>query len=169
MSTPHYKHIGLRDLLQNKTLSSVLPQFPKSMQLQNVYSYAKVEEMVAKYLTKLLGHSKYDGVGGILTKGSFDAVLQRVKNAVPMIETFFNSTPSVVKNIRRNTKLYLPYNTIGQIKGIKSTEDKLKLLQQILENITYNPEFNTTQTGYKQGTFLREQALWKKKVGYKEE
>lgn len=166
MSTPHYNHIGLRDLLQNRALASVLPQFPKSMPLQNVYSYAKVEEMVAKYITKLLPKSKYDGEGEIIARGKHETVLKQVRNAVPMIETFFNSTPSIVKNIRRNTKLYLPYNTIGQMEGIKATEDKLKLMQEILENITYNPDFNTVQSIDK--TYARLQAQWKKKVGYKE-
>ena len=167
MSTPHNKLIGLRDLLQNKALASVLPQFPKSMPLQNVYSYAKVEEMVAKYIVKLLNNSTYKD-GEIIAKGKHETVLQQVRNAVPTIEAFFNSMPSIAKNIRRNTKLYLPYNTIGQIANLDTIQAKTKLMKEILDNIAYNPDFNTVQKIPDVKAFAREQERWKRNVGYTE-
>jgi hypothetical protein len=169
MSTPHYNRIGLKELLQNRALASVLPQFTESMQLQNVYSYKKVEEMVGKYVANLLTYAKYEGDGEILAIGKRVDIYRHVKSAVPMIEAFFNSTPNIVKNIRRNTKLYLTYGSIGEIQKIKKTGDKLNLLYQILENIRYNPNFgNTSETVGLKG-YLEAQKKWAQRVNFKEQ
>ncbi len=170
--TPYYQILGTRELLQNKALASVLPQIPKSYILQNVYSYAKVEYMVAQYLTGLLQNARYDVADGIIVKkGKHDRVMAQVKQAVPLIEAFFNNVPSVVKNIRRNTKMYLPYATLGEVKEIKTVAGKLKALRLVLENITYNPDLNSENRIAelnKRRTFATAQKAWKNKVGYKE-
>ena len=71
----------------NPNLDGIFPQFEKGEKLQNVYSFAKTEERVRKYLVKAL-NGKLLTDGSIAVNGKHQAVLSRVRALQAVIEGF---------------------------------------------------------------------------------
>ena len=156
-----YTLFTMRELFQNSNMAAVLPQVEKSSPLQNVYSYRVTEQRVRNYLEGVLRTVARDD-DGLVVRGKHNSVLKQIEGLKPQIEALFNVMPRVVKGIRSNIKLYLPYATISQIAGLKGVEKKQALLKQILDNLSFNPDLV--------GDFRvpnKKQEAWKKKVGYK--
>jgi len=160
----------MNDLFRNPKLARVLPQFPKNQPLQNVYSGAEIVRRATNYIRGIIGGRK--DIEGLTVRGKHSEILARVEAMVPSIEKFFNAMPSLVKNLRNNTRLYTTYQSATQIASLKKgdADKKLDLLQQVLDNLNYNPDLNSLgSVGNTSGqTFSREQARWAKQVGYKE-
>lgn len=158
----------IQDLLMNPRMANVLPQFDRNTPLQNVYSYTEIEKRVLEYLKTTL-KGQIVGDGELIVVGKQKAVLRRIKGFKKAIEDFFNVTPALVKNLRKNTKLYMPYSTLKQIEDIKSAEQKKAALNAILDNIRYNPDMDsdTALIGKFTMPFRERQAEWQKRVGYR--
>jgi len=160
----------MNDLFRNPKLASVLPQFPSNQPLQNVYSGAEIVRRATNYIRGLIGGRK--DINGLTVRGKHSDILQRVQDMIPAIEKFFDSMPSLVKNMRQNTRLYTPYSSATQLADLKKgdVDKKLDLLQIVLDNINFNPDFNSLgSVGNTSGrNFSVEQARWAKLVGYKE-
>ena len=152
----------MQDLFTNPQMSKVFPQFKNTT--QSVYSFAEVEKRVQEYLKGVLNAKLGDD--GLIVRGKHAAVLRRVNALQGVIEALFNSMPSVAKNIRKNTSLYLPYSTLNQIGELNTSFKKIAAMKAVLENITYNPNFNSQNTI--SPSFKRKQDAWKLKVGFKE-
>jgi hypothetical protein len=159
----------MRDLFMNPKLAGVFPQFERGVRLQNVYSFAQVERRILEYLKNVFNGSVTDE-GELIVRGKKIDVLRRVTQLQGAIEVFFNNMPSIVKNLRSNTKLYLPYATLSQIEGLNTAYKKYGAMREVLENVNYNPNFSS-QNGIQSPSALpyqKRQDAWKKKVGFKE-
>jgi hypothetical protein len=158
----------MRDLFANPALAKVFPQFERGANLQNVYSFAQTERRVLEYLKNVF-NGAITGEGKLTVKGKHKDVLRRLTQLQGAIEELFNSMPSVVKNLRNNTKLYLPYATLSQIGSLNTPYKKYMAMRAVLDNIRYNPDFNS-QSSIKNPSaqYMKQQNAWKKKVGFKE-
>ena len=170
--TQFNKHLTMDALFRNPQLKHVLPQFPRNQALRNVYSFAEITRRVKVYLRGTLGGRNDPETEGLLVRGKHSAVLKQVEQLAVMLEQFFSAVPQVVKNIRQGTPLYTPYSSVAEIKGMKGKAGlprKTELMQCVLDNINYNPEFNSLNsvTKYPPRTFDTEQLAWLRKVGYK--
>lgn len=159
--------ISMKDLFQNKELSNILPQF-NDEDLKNVQSFDWVNDKVKEYIKNALS-AEINGEE-MVVKGKKSKILQSLQRMKYTLEAFFNAMPSIVKNIRKNTKLYLPYN-LAQIKGLRTYEQKILLLNNILDNVNYNPDFRSLDDRnidiYNSGvSFEKRQAQWTEIVGY---
>jgi len=156
---------NLKDLFQNDKLASVLPQVDSELPKRGyiVYSYAETQKRVMEYLARTLGGTIQDDK--IIVKGKHKAIIERIKGLKETIEQLFNNMPSITKNLRKNTKVYLPYGSISQIAELKTPLQKQKLLQAIMDNVKYNPDFATKQDMLAMG-YVKEQEKWQKLVGY---
>lgn len=156
-----------RDLFMNSTMSGIFPQFSDA-KLQNVYSFAEVERRIQNYLASAL-NAKVSGDGELTVNGNYNNVLEQVRRLKTMIETFFNNTPKVVQAIRKNTPLYLPYATKKQLERVKSTESKIKAMNEVLDNLQYNESFGALNSIKKEPPekFARNKKQWESKVGYR--
>lgn len=159
----------MRDLFANPQLANVFPQFDEKAPLQNVYSFADTERRVLQYL-KGVFNGTVTGDGELAVKGKHENILRRTNEMKGVIETFFNSMPTVVKGIRHNTNLYLPYSTLDQIADLNTSYKKLSAMKAVLENIMYNPDFQSTKSRNAPlpVSYAKKQEAWKKKVDYKE-
>lgn len=160
--------ISMKDLFQNKELSKILPQF-KDEDLKNVQSFDWVNDKVKEYIKNALNAEIYGKE--IIVKGKKSNVLQSLQRMKYTLEAFFNAMPSIVKNIRKDTKLYLPYSNLAQIKSLKDEKQKIFLLNSILDNVNYNPDFRSLDDRnidiYNSGVpFEKRQAQWADIVGY---
>lgn len=160
--------ISMKDLFQNKELSNILPQF-KDEDLKNVQSFDWVNDKVKQYIKNAL-NAEIEGEE-IIVKGKKSNVLQSLQRMKYTLEAFFNAMPSIVKNIRKNTKLYLPYSNLAQIKGLRTDEQKIRFLNSVLDNVNYNPDFRSLDDRnidiYNSGVpFEKRQAQWADIVGY---
>lgn len=158
----------MQELFTNKKLDKVFPQF-KQGKLQNVYSFRDTEERVLQFLKGLL-NGRVVNESDLQVKGQHRDVLRRVKASKWLIEDIINNTPAIVKNIRKNAKLYLPYATIDSISGITDYDKKMQALKEVMDNLNYNPDMqgNTRLKSNVPMSYLKRQEAWKKKVGYKE-
>ncbi len=104
------------DLFRNPKMAKVLPQFGDNQPLQNVYSFAEIDRRVREHLQKTFGARKT--ADGLTIKGKFAEVFSQVKDLATTLENFFNSIPAITKNIRSNTKVYLPYASVQQMADI---------------------------------------------------
>lgn len=153
----------MQDLFQNRKLESLLPQFYKKDGLKNVYSFKWVEEKITKYVKSVL---KAKIVGDeLFVKGNHKTTMQQLNRLKQVLESMFNNIPSITKNIRKNTRLFLPIESLDELKQIKRTDCKLKVLEWVLENVQYNPAFETKQKSTP--LHIKEQERWLKKVGLK--
>ena len=159
MSKPHYAMFTMRDLFQNPKMANVLPQIEKGSALQNVYSFRVTEERVKNYIKGVFNAREDDD--GLIVRGKHKQVIRRLNNLKGQIEALFNAMPTVVKNIRANTKLRLPYATLSQIERLDDYNKRAMLIKQVLDNLNYNPDFNSR---IKES---RQQKAWEKRTNYK--
>lgn len=160
--------ISMKDLFQNKEMASILPQF-KDEDLKNVQSFAWINERVKDYIKNNLNADIYGDE--LIVNGKKSNVLQSLQRMKYTLEAFFNAMPSIVKNIRKNTKIYLPYGNLAQIKALRDDKQKVMLLNEILDNVNYNPDFRSLDDRnidiYNSGVpFEKRQAQWAEIVGY---
>ena len=160
--------ISMKDLFQNNELTNILPQF-KDEDLKNVQSFDWMNDKVKEYIKNAL-NAEIDGEE-IIVKGKKSNVIQSLQRMKYTLEAFFNAMPSIVKNIRKDTKLYLPYSNLAQIKSLKDEKQKIFLLNSILDNVNYNPDFRSLDDRnidiYNSGVpFEKRQAQWAEIVGY---
>lgn len=151
----------MQDLFQNRKLANILPQFYKRDGLKNVYSFQWVEEKVKSYVKSVL-RAKIVGEE-LIVRGKHREKIKEIRRLKTVIESMFNTMPSITKNIRRNTRLLLPIESVEEFKQVKTMEGKLQVMEWIVENIKYNPEFQTKQKST--SLYIKEQKRWMKKVG----
>ena len=161
-------NLRARDLFMNPALKNVFPQFERGAKLQNVYSFAEVEQQVLKYLAAALNGS-VTGNGELTVRGKQQTVLSRVRQLQPLIEGFFNNMPKVVRAIRSNAPLYLPYANRKQLEDIKTPSGKLKAMRAVMDNFQYNADMGALNSVKHEKTeeFARHKRAWEKKVGYR--
>ena len=160
--------LKMKDLFQNPEMASVFPQFGAEDRLQNVYSFDWVDKKVKEYLKNAL-NAKEDG-NGLSVEGKKSSVLKDVKSMKWTIESFFNNLPSIVKNIKKNTPVYTPFKYKRDFQKLKTNEQKLAMLDIILDNLNYNPDLESLNSVKVYGTkmpYFQRQSLWMQRVGYR--
>lgn len=165
---PYTAMFTLGNLFQNPAMSKVLPQLGSSP-LRNVYSYRETEQRVRNYLAGMLRTITSDD-DGLVVRGKHQTVLRQIEGMKGQIEALFNAMPKVAQHMRAGTKLYLPYVTLSQISELRGVLKKQRLLQQIVDNLTFNPDFNNfppTGSNWTPIFFSILQEDWMKRVGYK--
>lgn len=157
---------SMKDLFMNKELKHLFPQFTKREELKNVYSFSWVDKKITNYLKAALNGRMRNG--DIVVNGKYKEKFNEVKSLKEVLEGLFNNMPSITKNIRKNTKLFTPFQSIDQLKQISSLRKKLQIMQIIFDNINYNPDFQSENriTQSKDKVYLRKQQHWLKSVGY---
>lgn len=164
----YYNHLRMRDIFMNSKLSGVFPQFDLGEKLQNVYSFAKTEERVRKYLIAVFNGSMTDD-GAIAVNGKYQVVLNRVRALQTVVEGFINNMPKVAQALRSNMSLYLPYATLKQLEETKTIAAKIKAMRAVMDNFQYNADFGSLNSVKKEKPeqFNRNRKTWEKKVGYR--
>ena len=159
----------MKDLLMNPNLENVFPQFDRSAPLKNTYSFAEVERRVLEYLKNAL-NGTIKGKDELVVKGKHPTIMRRVRELQPLIESLFDNMPSVAKNLRGNTRLYTTFASLDELENIKGYQKKLAALKTLVDNINYNPDFNSQNSipSQARASYLKRQDAWKKRVGYKE-
>lgn len=162
-----YMRFSARDLFMNPAMEGILPQFERGSKLQNVYSFAEVENKVLKYLAGAL-NGTITGNGELTVQGKHQAVMNRVRQLQPLIETFFDNMPRVAAAIRQNRTFYLPYANRKQIEETQTAAGKAKVMKCVLENFQYNAELGGLNSVKKEPpeTFSRKKRQWEQRVGY---
>lgn len=158
----------MQDLFMNPALKDILPQFGKREPVQQVYSFAEQTRQVKEYLRGLL--SAVRNGDNLKVKGKQSDILKQVKQTQKIIEQLFNSMPSIAKNLRANTRIYMPFATMSQLQDISTPEGKITALSAIIDNINFNPDFkslNSLTRDIPQMNFYQEQSKWLRKIGYK--
>lgn len=158
---------SMQDLFMNKELKKLFPQFTKKDGLKNVYSYEWIDKKVEEYLKNAFGGRKSGDE--IIIKGKFKERFKQIKGMQTMIEDLFNNMPAITKNIRWNTKLITPFQCVDQLKNITDPQKKIQAMQIVIENLTYNPDFqsqNRFRSEIKSLSYYQRQDLWLKSVGY---
>ena len=164
-----YNHsLRMRDLFMNPKLAGVFPQFAPGERLQNVYSFAQTEKRVQDYLVAAL-NGTITAEGAIAVKGQQQAVLSRVRQLQPLIESFFNNIPKVAAALRKNAPLYLPYAARKQLEDIKTPAGKIKALRAVMDNFQYNTDLGALNSvkHERPELFRKNKSAWERKVGYK--
>ena len=160
--------IRMRDLFQNPALSQVLPQFEKTDKRNDADRAEWVREKTVQYLCARLNGTRTEG--GITITGTKSVVLRQIRSVRGNLETILKAMPRLVKHCRDNTPLYLPYESVAQIRNLQTNADKNKLIRAVLENVAYNPAFQSRK-GERMDLYQTDepyavrQARWAKKVG----
>lgn len=161
------ERFGMKDLFMNRELKGIFPQFSKKDKLKNVYSYEWVEKKIADYLKSVFGGRKSGD--SIVIKGKFKDKFKQIKAMQKMIEDMFNNIPAITKNIRHDTKLITPFQSIAQLKEIRTPEKKIAAMQIVLDNLNYNPNFQSQDRFRSEilpNDYYRRQDIWLKLVGW---
>ncbi len=157
----------MKDLFMNKELTSLFPQFTKQDRLQNVYSFEWVEKKVAEYIGSVFGGTYTNGE--LVIGGKFNERFKQISAMKGLIENMFNNMPAITKNIRKDTPVLLPFQSVDQMKEISDPIDKLRVMQIVFDNLNYNPEFQSqdrfSNKNFNDNYFKRQQ-MWLKSVGY---
>jgi hypothetical protein len=165
----YYNSITMRELFMNDDLKNVLPQVDKDIGTRGyiVYSTKERQNKITQYIKTVLRGVMYDD-NTIVCKGNHKTVIKRVRQLQTVLEQLYDSMPSVTKNLRSNTPLYLPYANINELLAkCKSRVQKTKLIQEIVDNINYNPAFRSINTVQNNTAvpFYDRQSKWEIKVG----
>lgn len=161
----------MQDLFMNPAMKGVVPQFGRREPVQQVYSFAEQKRQVREHLRGLLKASKTQD-GDLKVKGKHEEILRRVEAASRTIEQMFNSMPSLSKNLRANTRVYLPFATQQQMADLTDFDSKIEVLRAILQNCEYNDNFRSQgrlarDLQIPNMNFAEEQRRWKKTVGWR--
>ena len=163
-----YRQYGARDLFMNDKLAHIFPQFSKDEQLRNVYSFAETEKRVQNYLVGAL-NGTVTAAGEIVVNGQHRTILSRVRQLQPLIEGLFNNMPKIVRAVRQNTSLYLPYATKKQIENIKTPAAKTQALKEIVDYLQYNSDIGALNSIKKEPPerFAQNKKRWETKVNHR--
>lgn len=156
-------NFSVKNLFMNKELASVFPQFSKSDNYSDVRNNDWVERKMQAYLVKMLGGKMRQG--DIILNGTKQEKMSEIMALIPIVQQLFNKLPSVFNGALSPTKkLWTPFISIDQIKENTSLRQKVSILQIVLDNFKYNPDFEQ-KTEKKTHGFYKAQKEWMKKVG----
>jgi len=159
----------VRDMFCNERLKGVVPQLTKEDLTGEEMRDEQIFEQCRDILCNALGGTVTDGKITVDNKPKA-AVLAVVRSYTPLLESMFGNLPSIAANIRKNTRLYTTVASISQLEHLETPKAKRALLRQILDNLNYNPDFNSPDCVPSASPlpFRERQEQWKKKVNYKE-
>lgn len=154
----------MRDLFCNEKLSGIVPQLSAKDFEKGSLNDKKVFEECRHILCGLLS-GVVRGKRIEVTNKSRAKVLAAVTAAKPLLEGMFDRTPQLKAGIDENRKLYLSLAGLSQLSAKTDLRKRKKVLEEIMDNFMYNPEFEPEET--RSADYLRQQENWKRKVGYR--
>lgn len=158
---------GMKDLFMNRQLKNIFPQFTRQDKLQNVYKFEWIEKKVAEYIKNVFNGRMSNGE--IIIRGKFKDKFKEIKAMQTLIEDMFNNMPAITKNVRKNTKLITPFQCVEQLKEINEPSKKLQVMQIVMDNLNYNPDFQSQdrfRSKYLPNDYYKRQQIWMNQVGY---
>lgn len=155
--------ITMKDIFMNEKLKGIFPQFSVKEARKKVLSDAFVRQKVLDYLKETL-NGKVEN-NNLIVPGKFKDKFLEIVSLKNIVEEMFNNYENFSIGIKKDLKLYTPFQSISQIENITTAKQIKEILQIVLDNIAYNPDFqplgaNLTNTA----TFIKEQQKWLKKV-----
>ena len=151
----------MQDLFMNKKLEKVLPQFKSKREAKKVNSARWVEEKVKSYIQSVLGGVFVDDT--LIIKGKHAKKLKEIERLQIVLIRMFYNIEHIAQGVQKNIPLLLPIDSLEAISKRRATSRKLQLMEWVLENIEYNPDFENNIK--KTPLHVKEQEWWLKKVG----
>lgn len=161
---------GMRDFFCNKELTGIVPQIkPKDLESGKLSDY-KICMRCRDVIKDFVGGAAKGYTITVEGKPK-STVLSAVRLCATVLEGMFNNSEELLDGIKSNKKLYTSAASISQVKGFVYNREKLKFLKEILDNMNYNPEFNSENSIASNSPvpYKERQEKWMKKVGYKTE
>lgn len=168
--------VAMPDFFMNERLKGIFPQFTNNdinITSDQLLNENTIKNKVTDYLVAALKAERT--TSGITVMGEFDATVAKVRALATVCEGIFSSSQSVVNNIKTKSKVYTTVSTITQLADLQTITQKIDVMNQVLDNINYNKDFNSLasvdmlERANQQATFERRQKLWENKVGYKQD
>lgn len=162
----YHQKFTMKDFFMNTELKGIFPQFTKKDKLQNVYSFEWVDKKVAEYIKAVFNGKIVNGE--VIIIGKHEQRLRQIKLMQTIIEDLFNKMPTITKNLRKNTKLFTPFQCVDQLKIIQDPIKKIEVMQIVFDNLNYNPDFQSKNELNNQvctNEYFKRQTLWMKIVG----
>ncbi|MCM1368282.1 MAG: hypothetical protein NC184_05700 [Roseburia sp.] len=158
----------MQDFFCNKRLSGIVPQFDKRDlergEISDYKIYTRCRGVINGFLNGVIT------ANGIAVSDKSSATVTRIVTACKsVLEAMFNNSASLLQNIRDNRRVYTTAASVSQIAELDDPSKKLKFLNEILDNINYNPEFNSQNSvrSYSTKPYQERQKAWARRVGYK--
>lgn len=158
----------MQDFFCDKRLAGIVPQLNSKDiergEISDYKIYTRCRSVINGFLNGTIT------ANGIEVTGKTSASVMRIVTACKsVLEAMFNNSTSLLRNIRDNRRVYTSAASIAQIAELDDPRKKLKFLNEILDNMNYNPEFNSQNTIPSHSTkpYRERQKAWARRVGYK--
>lgn len=158
----------MQDFFCNKRLAGIVPQLDRRDMERGEISDYKIYTRCQSVINGFLGGTITPN--GIEVIGKSNAAVTRIVRACKsVLEAMFNNSKSLLQNISDNRRVYTTASSISQIAELDATEKKLKFLNELLDNINYNPDFHSQNSvqSYSRKPYKDRQKAWARRVGYK--
>ena len=109
-----FEKLSMKDLFYNKDLEGIIPQFEMCERLQNVRSFDWIEDKIKNYI-KMVFSGQFEG-DALIIKGKHKTILRAVQGLKITLEALYDNLPKIIKGLRKDTKLFLPFQSIEQVK-----------------------------------------------------
>ena len=158
----------LQDFFCNDNMTGILPQFNRDDLRKGKADDDKIYTQCRNVINGFL-HGVITEKGIAVTNKSSAAVLRIVTACKMVLEAMFNNSESLLANISTNKRVYTSAASVSQIATLDTPQKKLKFLNEILDNINYNPEFQSQNSvpSFSDKPYEERQRAWQKRVGYK--
>ncbi len=159
---------GMQDFFCNNSLSGIVPQVDKCDIERGELSEYKIFTCCQNVLNGFLnGILTDDGI--VVINKSRSVVLRVVTACKSVLEAMFDNSQSLLRNIGENKSVYTSVSSISQIVNMNTPQKKLCFLNEILDNINYNPDFNSQNSvrSHSGKSYGERQRAWMRRVGYR--
>ena len=167
----------MKDFFVNDKLKNTFPQFkknevdlpPAALMNPNII----VKKISDYYTVALKGVQKNND---IYVKKPLKETFSQVESLKSIVEGFFKNCQPIQKNLKNKTRLYTSISSMEQLKNLDNATKRLKILNEILENLKYNEAFGTERErreitliydNNKYKSFDMQQREWKNRVNFK--
>lgn len=160
-------NLKMKDLFQNPKCVGIIPQI-ETKSLNKKPSPSEIDKSIKSYLEGVF-NSKFSG-SHMKVNGKKKEVLSQVQNLKWILEAIYNNYDSIKKNLLKNTPVYTPFKSVSEIEKINNFKQKYNTLNAILDNLNYNPDFeseNSVRVFHTNMNFIQRRNMWLRKVGYK--
>lgn len=158
----------LQDFFCNNKLAGIVPQFDRrdiqKGKADDEKIYIQCRNVINGFLNGIITEN-----GIVVTNKSSASVLRVVRACKSVLEAMFCNSESLLANISANKRVYTSAASVSQVAGFDMPQKKLKFLNEILDNINYNPEFGSQNSvrSFSNEPYEKRQRAWQKRVGYK--
>ncbi len=163
----YHNYFRMQDFFCNDQLVGIVPQFDKRDLMRNEVSDETIYIQCRNVINGFL-NGKVTSNGIEVRDMPIKSVMRIVTSCKYVLEAMFDNADSIIRNVRNNKRVYTTVETFSQIVDFDA-DKKLEFLNDILDNINYNPEFNSQNSvhSYSAMPYKERQRAWARRVGYK--